>query len=330
MLSFRLCSDNHSGLVLIVVLWVLVVLSVFVFVMGHGARTALAYAKYRTAKAKTEFYVFSGLFYAMQAVKTDRYRHGNLLVENDTGYFRIGRLPPDQLNDDNDSFVFEEENGRINLNGLDSNNYLILKELLVTLGFQENLSRDVAAVIVDWKDEDGQPVAQGGAEDSFYMTLGKPYHCKNRFFDTPEELLLVKGVTRDIFDALKKHITVFPRNDRLRINFYSASKEVLTALSRSVSGAITNTDRADADSLVHKILEYRRNNVDHKADFTGLALNAKERAIFLAISPYKELTSDIVRFRIQGMDPSSRVQTNVEVVVDTKELKILSWQKVQS
>jgi hypothetical protein len=38
-----------------------------------------------------------------------------------------------------------------------------------------------------------------GAESDYYLSLEQPYRAKNAPFVSPFELLLVKGITRDIF-----------------------------------------------------------------------------------------------------------------------------------
>jgi nucleotide-binding universal stress UspA family protein/DNA uptake protein ComE-like DNA-binding protein len=56
---------------------------------------------------------------------------------------------------------------------------------------------DIADSIVDWRDTDDDPTDQG-VEDSYYGTLDPPYHCKNAPYESLEEMLLVKGVTREL------------------------------------------------------------------------------------------------------------------------------------
>src|SRR6185503_10932343 len=62
----------------------------------------------------------------------------------------------------------------------------------------ENEAEIIADSIVDWRDDDDfhQP---NGAETEYYESLERPYRAKNAPFDTVEELLLVRGVTRELF-----------------------------------------------------------------------------------------------------------------------------------
>jgi len=55
----------------------------------------------------------------------------------------------------------------------------------------------VASSIMDWVDGD-EDVQGDGAESDYYSTQPDPYYAKNSAFDTVDELLMVRGVTRDL------------------------------------------------------------------------------------------------------------------------------------
>lgn len=54
-----------------------------------------------------------------------------------------------------------------------------------------------ASSIMDWKDTDNN-VERDGAESDYYLALPDPYFCKSEAFETVEELLLVRGMTREV------------------------------------------------------------------------------------------------------------------------------------
>jgi type II secretory pathway component PulK len=58
------------------------------------------------------------------------------------------------------------------------------------------MTAELAAAIIDWRDDDDQPRA-GGAESETYLRLDRPYQCKNAPFESGEELRLVYGCTAD-------------------------------------------------------------------------------------------------------------------------------------
>lgn len=56
--------------------------------------------------------------------------------------------------------------------------------------------------IIDWIDEDDE-MEQGGAESDFYLASENPYNAKNGPMDSIDELLLIKGMTTDLFFGAK-------------------------------------------------------------------------------------------------------------------------------
>jgi general secretion pathway protein K len=66
---------------------------------------------------------------------------------------------------------------------------------------QEELD-DLTNSIIDWLDTDSE-VTMGGAEDEHYTSLEPPYRAKNCPMDSIEEILLVKGMKRNISTARK-------------------------------------------------------------------------------------------------------------------------------
>ena len=62
------------------------------------------------------------------------------------------------------------------------------------------MTEDIPPAIMDWIDTDFDMSNQGtgGAEEQYYLTLPEPYSPKNDRFETVEELLMVRGVTRQM------------------------------------------------------------------------------------------------------------------------------------
>ena len=59
------------------------------------------------------------------------------------------------------------------------------------------MTAELAASIIDWRDPDSDPTANG-VESNYYLSLGTPYNCKNAPFETADELRLVMGGDRDV------------------------------------------------------------------------------------------------------------------------------------
>ena len=77
-----------------------------------------------------------------------------------------------------------DASARLNLN-------TVTREALLTL---PGVTEEIADSIIDWRDADDNPGAQG-AESDTYQAYPRPYSAKNGPFDLVDELLLVKGIT---------------------------------------------------------------------------------------------------------------------------------------
>jgi len=93
------------------------------------------------------------------------------------------------------SYTIEDEERKLNINLISRQ---VIVELLTISGVEDQMTRDtIADSIIDWRDPDHNHLLNG-AEDDYYETLDPPYEAKDGDLDTLEELLLVKGMTREI------------------------------------------------------------------------------------------------------------------------------------
>src|SRR5207247_6258957 len=68
------------------------------------------------------------------------------------------------------------------------------------LGKLYGMTPDVVAALIDWRDEDNA-VTPGGAEAEYYVGLKPPYLPRNGPFQTVRELLMVRGISRELLLA---------------------------------------------------------------------------------------------------------------------------------
>ena len=224
---------------------------------------------------------------------------------------------------------------KININALDVSNVDVLIFLFQSLGVSEDSSKTMAYSILDWKDtNDLLSHEDYGAESDYYEALTKPYKPKNRPFDTLQELLMVRGVTEDIFYMVQNDITVFPKDKNFAVNFDTAPARVLKAVALAKSGPETNTDSSDVDSLVEKILEYRAGEDgqeftadDQMFDETQAALNQKELALFLSLRAWRIKKSEYLNVHVKGVEENFGAQTNINAIVRREDLAILYWRR---
>jgi len=150
-----------------------------------------------------------------------------------------------------------DENGKIDVNHLVSANGQfdqtqkgILERFLrePKFGLTEEEANTIIYSLKDWIDEDEEISGIHGAEDSFYRDRG--YSCKNAPLDTLEELLLIRGMTEEIFygnrerSGIAPYLTVYGTNE---ININTAPVPVLMALSLDMT-----------EGLAEQMDEFRR------------------------------------------------------------------------
>jgi general secretion pathway protein K len=86
---------------------------------------------------------------------------------------------------------------KINLN-TSANNQALMTQAMMQIGADPSEIPTIIACIQDWIDRDDETHVNG-AESEYYQTLNPPYYPKNGPIDDLSELLLVKGVTADLY-----------------------------------------------------------------------------------------------------------------------------------
>ncbi|MDX9972645.1 MAG: type II secretion system protein GspK [FCB group bacterium] len=126
----------------------------------------------------------------------------------------------------------------------------ILVETLRALFIARGVEADPTDAILDWIDADGDSRSEG-AENDFYQATDIPYSAKNAPFDSVEELLMVRGITPEIFfgdpelDQLPLTELLTVRGQRRgRINVNTAPAEVLEAFGIGLGGQEGLAERA--------------------------------------------------------------------------------------
>lgn len=109
------------------------------------------------------------------------------------------------------------------------------ERLLRGLGGDLQIPPGLLGAIRDWADADQNQSFPDGAEDGVYAGLDPPYRAANRPFTVVSELLAVKGVTPDLYAALKDLVTALPlpppgASDGTAINVNTAPEAVLLSM----------------------------------------------------------------------------------------------------
>jgi general secretion pathway protein K len=254
--------NPEKGVALLMVLWVLTILMVIVLSFSFMARTethaTLAFKERMEMKFLAEAAIQRGIqeiLYMKQNPQLAQLEGSDIWKTDGTPY--SGRLGEGDY-----AVRITDESGKIDMNTLNDTSGIILKTLLMNMGVQDENTDTIVDSILDWKDADDL-VRLHGAESDYYMSLPNPYKAKNANFDTLEELLLVKGVTYEIFygsEGKKGLVDLITINSHMNvINVNAAPKEVLMAVP-----GIT-PEIADA------IISYRQNKRIMNAQEVGIS-----------------------------------------------------------
>ncbi len=227
--------ETERGIALIMTLWVLVLLTAVAMSFSFSSRRGSAST--RNLKEDTQAY-----YLALSAYE-DVISY--LLTDPDTavdfidkkGNFRTDdeRPPITGLKTVDGAEVeirISDEESRININTLLNPQYMgLLSNLFDHIGVPFEDQQTLIDSLLDWKDSgDADAVHLSGAEDEYYEPLG--YSTKDGPLDVPEELLLVKGFTKEHMYGGKNLKPLHPliTTYGMGINLNTVSAEVLSIL----------------------------------------------------------------------------------------------------
>ena len=95
-----------------------------------------------------------------------------------------------------------DESGKISINFANDE---MLRRLMAAIGIEKSTADIIVDSIFDWTDPDNMH-RLSGAEDDYYQKLDPPYRAKNGPIDTIEELVLVRGITTDMFYGVREKV----------------------------------------------------------------------------------------------------------------------------
>jgi general secretion pathway protein K len=272
------------------------------------ARAGIEYAVYEILKSRSAFYQSQ----AGQGLGFDR------IPPALRGFLSL------QLTGGSAEIRIIDETGKININAAPDH---LVFNLLLMIGVEPEQADIITDSIIDWLDPDDL-VSPFGAESEYYLSLSEPYPAKNGFFDVPEELLLVRGVTPEIyygrkgiseagdpveFYGLQNHVTTFGGGTKINLN--SASIPVL--------GAVPGLDFSMASMIAEMRAEAPFMNPNELTDLVpGLSTDT---LAYLGIT-----SSNVYTIRSYGRLEGSRVTSQIRSVIQIgaaspKGYAVLYW-----
>jgi len=197
-------TPNSKGVALIMVLWVIAILTIVVLEFSYAMRTEI----HITQNFKEDLQL-----YALAEGGAQR-AIAELILKHDTRVQQFRKtldtkeLPPEKREWITDGRAYElpsdqgvndlrimSEAGKININMVSETR---LRKIIENLGLEGEERDTVVDSIMDWKDPNDLH-RLNGAENDYYQSLKEPYQCKDGNLDSIEELLLVRGVTPDLY-----------------------------------------------------------------------------------------------------------------------------------
>jgi len=235
---------NNRGIALITVILIIVILVAIVIELNRSSRADIYDAANLSDGIKLTYIAKSG-FYGAAAVLNNSKSDCTTLLEDWAHMEKISLQSSTLFNDGYFSVRIEDEAGKIPLNKLVNGSEYnpAIKEILIRLlsqpefGLDERKVAGIVDSIKDWIDSDDN-VTESGAENSYYASLESPYEAKNAQLDCIEELLMVKGITKEIFygtkekPSLAQYVTT---DSEGLININTAPKMVLRSLNEAIS-----------------------------------------------------------------------------------------------
>lgn len=329
-------DQRNAGNVLVLVLWVVIFLSACAVTLGEQAQLGMALIQHNIRRDKAYASAWAGIISVLDKLRDDPLTLKKADPVGSMSFYHDeiagGRFDVLYRQDGKIYDGIQGEENKIDLNALTVQTVPVLVQLLQLLGFDEERSRIAAASIVDWQDDDQDPTDHGyGAEDDHYGRLVKPYRCKNAPFDSLEELMLVRGISEDLYQKIKDYVTVYPRTKgRLSINVQAAPAVVIQALARSFAGGPDRLTIDDADELTRKIVDYRRGDDgkeqtddDRALEAALMGLTASQKILFLRMLPFKVDRPNYFTIRSRGAYKTTVVK--LEAVIRRQDLSILAW-----
>ena len=214
--------------------------------------------------------------------------------------------------------------GRIQINALvnEKGEYLADQKELLTrflsldiFGLEAEEVDNLVDALKDWMDRDDE-VTKFGAESAYYQTLEEPYMCRNAPLESLEELLLVRGMTRELFygvgekPGISGFLTVYGEG---KININTASPVVLISLS-------ANLDQRAVEDMV----SYRENE-DNDISQPNWYKSVPGMSSEVAVDNLVTTTSQHFEILSEAFQDSMRKRVRGLVEREEGKMKILSW-----
>ena len=186
---------EQKGVALLAVLWLVVALSTMGMALSYLARTEIEAAGNQIEGQRSYYLARGGIEAAVYSLARTAAPASSLADAESNEQFLPGRRWLRFDFSGGTSWVeVVPENAKLNVNLAPPEQ---LAALLQALGLSATESLDLAAAIVDWRSPRASSVAN--AFDLYYAGLLEPYPARHASLEQVEDLLPVKGMSRELF-----------------------------------------------------------------------------------------------------------------------------------
>lgn len=337
---------DNKGIALLVVLWILAILSVIAISLVYMMRLEIKMAKYQRDKVQAFYLARAGLERAIAQLIMDKKSSRELDTLNESWSVNPDAYEDVTLHGGSYKVEVSDESGRININTASPG----LLRALPVIRDAENRA-EICDSIIDWRDTDSNHELNG-AEDGYYQALEEPYHCKNGHMDTIEELLLVRGVTRDLLygGEADDNVSNQPEED-ITSAFLAEDMDGISNV--GIEDIITvytdgkvNINTAGLEvlaSLLGGNTELAMNIIEHRAGADGIdgteddspfsSVNEANSIVggpaYKQFSKLIKVNSSVFKIVSAGKADNSRVMKEIEAIIDRSNspLKIIYYRE---
>ncbi len=327
-------SNGQNGIVLLVVLWIIAVLSVIVLEFCFGMRTEVNLTNQYKEELQLYEMAKGGVYRAILELiyRQDPRIHqkrktleSEELKPEEKEWVTDGRSYTIPFSQGRCEVKVMGEDGKVNINHVSES---LLRKIIGNLGLEGEARDIVVDSILDWRDPDDF-YRLNGAETDYYRSLPEPYECKNGPLDSLEELLLVRGVTPQLFDGimekegreerigLKNIFSIYASGEQIDIN--SASPLVM----RVVLGVSKEMAQLISKSREERPFENQMDLLRRVPELTPLMGEIGKYITYGTRSPYFTIES-----KARGSEGKSVRGLKVLVKIDLREkdkYKIIQW-----
>ncbi|OGX07474.1 MAG: hypothetical protein A2Z88_07215 [Omnitrophica WOR_2 bacterium GWA2_47_8] len=330
---------NEKGTVLIFALWALGLLAFLAVTVGILCRQKILLFSSLERKSQLRFLADAGVKQSVKLVSANKASLTapiKMFMHNDkSGSFIIDGLnykvtmmyeePSDDLQSKESHLGVVDEERKLNLNEA---SFSEIKELVRSvLGLEERGALNIAASFIEWREGVKEEIVQFLKEDS-YGRLNYP--PKKGRFETLDEILLVEGMSADLYERLIPFVTIYGDG---KVNINTAPYPVLSALGLK-------------DKVIRKVMAFRRGNdaqeataddnvffgshmvIEQLQSFTELSQEEIDQVDSLNVSFRLKTTSDYFFVQSRGKFKMSNEIKTIQCVYDSLDKRFLYWREI--